>query len=111
MFDIVKVFELIGYLTKETKHTPWIVSIKHIKFILSMLEETNVYGKFNDYVIQFIYPIYKSLGWNESPNDSWLDRLLRSRILSFACEIEIKECVDTSKDLYVKWMQSKDRNK
>ena len=76
ILNISKSLELLGYLVNETEFLPWLTAIKHFLSILNIINESEIYGEFNSFLIQLVDKIYKSLGWIDKPSDTWLDKYL-----------------------------------
>ncbi len=73
--DPVKPFELIKYLSKEFEYLPWNTFIKRLNYYVDMIESTEIYGDFNNYLIEIVKPVYDDLKWeSDMNNDSWLKR-------------------------------------
>ena len=72
--DTTLPFELIKYLTKETEYLPWSTTLIRLGYITDMLDSSSAYGNYEKYAVNLILPIYNKLGWNESSNDTWLER-------------------------------------
>ena len=111
LLDATKPFEIIKYLSEEVEYLPWLTAINRLRFTTDMLESTNLYAQFQNYLIDLITPVYNKLGWEEKKTDSWLDRLLRTSVLSFACQRGLPDCVNKAKSYYAAWMQQENENK
>ena len=61
-------------MANEREYLPWLIAIKHFTSILNILDESEIYGEFNSFLIKIVDNVYKALGWNEKPSDTWLDR-------------------------------------
>lgn len=73
--DPIKPFELIKYLSNEFEYLPWNTFIKRLNYYIDMIESTEIYGDFNDYILKLVKPIYDELKWEtDLTNDSWLKR-------------------------------------
>ncbi len=51
-----------------------------------------------------IAPALKRLGLSKNDNLSHLDTLLRARVVSWACELGMRECTDYAKESWREWM-------
>ena len=111
LLDATKPFEIIKYLSEEVEYLPWMTALSRLTYTIDMLEATSVFAKFQKYLIDLITPIYNKLGWDEKKSDSWLDRLLRTSVLSFACQRGLPDCVNKAKSYYADWMQQENDNK
>jgi hypothetical protein len=70
----IKPFELVKFLPKENEYLPWNTFINRVSFYIDMLESTEIYGDFENYLLDLVQPIYKKLTWINQENDSWLTR-------------------------------------
>ena len=91
-------------MSQETEYLPWRTGINRLSYVIDMLESTISFGKFQTYLVKLVEPIYTKLGWVEKDDDSWLEKQLRSIILSFACTRGVPDCVSKSKQYYSEWM-------
>jgi hypothetical protein len=48
--------------------------LNRVSFYIDMLESTEIYGDFENYLLDLVQPIYKKLTWINQENDSWLTR-------------------------------------
>lgn len=64
-------FKLANYLVKENEYLPWSIAFKKFSHIRFLLDTTQIYGEFQNYVTKLIRPIYGKLGWNENQNEPW----------------------------------------
>ena len=58
--DYETVFELTGYLEKETEAEPWLAAIDHFKYMNAMLSNTASYGLYK-VLSYFILPYFIEL--------------------------------------------------
>jgi aminopeptidase N len=57
-----------------------------------------------------VTPYYNHVGFQESTLDSHLTIFARSDAMSWACRLEIADCVDNSKVKYAELMKEPDNN-
>jgi hypothetical protein len=65
-------FEILRYLSKETEYLPWNTALYNLEQIGDMIESTNIYSNYINYVNNLIQPLYNQVGWIEKDNESWL---------------------------------------
>jgi len=66
---------LIKYLSNEFEYLPWNTFIKRLNYYIDMIESTEIYGDFNNYILELVKPIYDTLTWeNDIKSDTWLKR-------------------------------------
>ena len=97
-------------MSEETEFLPWRILINRLGYIIEQLDTTKVYGNFQNYMIELIQPLYDSLGWEDKQEDSWLQRQLRTAVISFACSRGINHCVSKAKSYYSQWMANENSN-
>lgn len=97
-------------MTEETDFLPWRSALNRISYFIDMLDSTAAYGDFEQYLVKLIKPIYNKLGWEQKPSDTFLDRLLRTSVISFACNRGLPDCVNKAKSYYSQWMSQPDTN-
>ena len=64
-------------MSKETEYLPWNIAISRLAYITNMLESTSAFGNYQNYLINLIKPIYNTLGWEEKPQDTWLQKSVK----------------------------------
>lgn len=90
----------------KVEYLPWRTGINRLSYLIDMLESTSAFGKFEKYLVKLVEPIYYKLGWQEQDDDSWLDKQLRTNIISFACSRGVLDCVNKSKEYFTEWMNT-----
>ena len=70
----IKPFELIKFLPNEDEYLPWSTFINRVSFYIDMLESTEIYGDFENYLLELVTPIYTKLTWSNQEKDSWLTK-------------------------------------
>lgn len=87
--------KLIDAYRNENNYTVWSSIASSLSKLKSILSHTDLTVKFNAYGIHLFGPIAQQLGWDAKPNESHLDTLLRSlvlsRLISFNCEKTCEE--------------------
>jgi len=98
-----------SYLAKETEYIPWKAALNGIAYLKSMLNRSPVYGDFKKYLRDLITPIYNKVGFEEKEDDEHLDVLMRSMVVSWACNVvQMSECSDKALAQWKTWMQKED---
>ena len=69
-------------MSKELDFLPWQTLLNNrIHYYNNLLESTEYYGDFKNYMIKLVEPFYKKLGWNENlDKDEWINRLILNKI-------------------------------
>lgn len=104
LLGATKPFELIGFLSNELEWLPWRVTLNRLQFYINLLDLTGSYGYLEKYLTQLIQPIYTKLTWEEKPSDSWLERLIRTSVIQFACQRNLPDCVSRAVKYFSDWM-------
>ncbi|KAG1678936.1 Aminopeptidase N [Nymphon striatum] len=92
------------YLDKETEFVPWDAAIVNLHYIDRMLGTTSAYGKWKQYLLKKVLPLYDRVGWEEKPEESILEQYKRVGALAWACKYDHKPCVDRAKAMFKQWM-------
>ena len=66
--------EIIKYLTQETEYLPWSTSITRLNYLTNMLDSTNAFSNYQNFVIKLVSSLYNSLGWDERSTDTFLQK-------------------------------------
>jgi hypothetical protein len=91
------------YLSKELEYIPWYPAIKELKYIGQMLEKTDGYLAYKDYIFKQLGTIFDKLDLNPTDSDSFMDIQLRALVVETLCNLEYEPCVKKSLELYEKW--------
>jgi len=98
----VESLKLIDAYRTEDNYTVWSSIASSISKLKNILSHTDLIDKFNAYGRHLFGPIAEQLGWDTKPNESHLDTLLRSlvlsRLISFNCE---KTCEEAKRRFYL----------
>lgn len=70
----IKPFGLIKFLPNENEYLPWNTFINRVSFYIDMLESTEIYGEFENYLLDLVKPVYRKLSWINEETDSWLTK-------------------------------------
>jgi hypothetical protein len=108
---------------------PWSTTLTKLTYFSNLLDTTAIFGKYGNYLINLIRPLYNRLGWIEGESNDWLDkynhlwllfvklkiilffeRLLRRDVLSFACENDLDDCVQRAQYWINHWMHDEKNN-
>lgn len=125
-------FELSRYLRSERDYTPWISALKGFDYLDRMLYHTSskdklrvlfyysnittllAYNLLNlqkEYIKWLLLPTYEHIGFNEKKGDSSLVISNRNQMISWACRLDVAECVNNTTALYKSWMTQPDNHK
>lgn len=90
--------KLIDAYRNENNYTVWSSITSSMSKLKNILSHTDLIDKFNAYGKQLFGPIAEQLGWDSKPNESHLDTLLRSLVLSrlISCNCE-KTCEEAKR--------------
>ncbi|XP_057331613.1 aminopeptidase N-like isoform X2 [Microplitis mediator] len=99
-------FNLINYLSKETEYEPWFTSLKSFNFLNQIFKDLPVLRtSIQSYVRRLLKTIYESFSFDEV-EDQLRIKLLRSLILSTACEMNYPDCLQNSILNFNKWINN-----
>lgn len=95
------------YLSKEEEYVPWEAAMHSLSYLDLMLCRSTIYGKWKQYIIQQLEPLYNLLGWNEDVNnESILKQYLRINVLSWMCKHNYLPCVEEAKKRFRMWQNN-----
>ncbi|XP_063887402.1 aminopeptidase N-like [Scylla paramamosain] len=98
--------DLAAYLKKETSYTPWATALDNLKYIHKLFSRTGAYGALKDFMLSLLEPLYKSVGFQDSPTDPHIDQSKRVKMLKWACKLGHEDCVTQSVSLFKQWMMN-----
>ena len=93
---------MTAYLGQESHLVPWETIYNKLVNIGSLLENTEVYPAFRNYVVNLVSRHYQRLGWRE--DGTHLERLNRNNILSLACRHGLTVCRQEAAALFSSWI-------
>ncbi|KAL8563888.1 hypothetical protein ACOMHN_049544 [Nucella lapillus] len=95
-YDIV--FELVGYLSKETEYIPLKSALIAYQYIMGRMSVTDVYPKLQKYMLGLISAKMTSLGWRQQSEP--LEEYLQTSLLASAVSFSDKNTIETAKQSY-----------
>ncbi|XP_076439260.1 endoplasmic reticulum aminopeptidase 1-like isoform X2 [Babylonia areolata] len=95
-YDIV--FDLLGYLSKETEYVPLKTAIYGSSYISSRIYLSEVYPTFQKYMLDLIAARLSSLGWEKQTQPQ--NELLQTSLLSFAVSLNHKDTIDKARQQF-----------
>jgi len=96
------------YLKSETDYIPWKSALTGFVYLENMMKRTSGFGDLKTYLIGALQPLYERLGFEEKPDDSFLDEKLRIVMFQLLCRLDHKECNEYSLYLLNEWMSLPD---
>ncbi|XP_063244276.1 glutamyl aminopeptidase-like isoform X1 [Bacillus rossius redtenbacheri] len=109
LLDYGTALDLSRYLRRETEYVPWAAASSNIAFLRSMLSGTTAYPKLRKYVRHLIHDIYNEVGWEVTPDESHLKKLLRVKVLSLACAYGLPEGLAEAGRRFAAWVSDPGR--
>ncbi|XP_040569866.1 aminopeptidase N isoform X2 [Lepeophtheirus salmonis] len=100
-----------SYLAKENNYVPWSSALTGMSYLEKMLRRTAAYGNFKEYIKKLITPIYNDLGYEPKDTDNHLEKLLRVKVIDWACKVGLEDCLNRVKGDFDTWKASPDTNK
>ncbi|MBN3324836.1 TRHDE protein, partial [Atractosteus spatula] len=104
--------EIICYLPQEKEFLPWHAASRSLYHLDKLLDRTEEYSIFSDYVLKQVASVYHRLGWPiNSPNASivpaaYQTEELRREIIMLACSFGNKHCHRQAATLISEWISS-----
>ncbi|EFX67144.1 hypothetical protein DAPPUDRAFT_203795 [Daphnia pulex] len=102
--------DLSLYLKYETEYVPWNAVLSELSYIDSMLYSQPQYSHWLTHMMNLVTPYYSHVGFQESTLDAHLTVFARSDAMSWACKLQIADCVDNSKAKYAELMKEPDNS-
>ncbi|KZS09066.1 Aminopeptidase N [Daphnia magna] len=96
--------ELTQYLTKEQDYIPWTSALNGLSYLDLMYIRTTGYGEFKGYLTKLVTPLYDYVKFNDTVGDSHLLIYTRVTAVTWACKLDIGDCVSNSVNFYQAWM-------
>ena len=103
--------KLIAHLESNADYLPWNVFIDRSKFYLDMIDHTKYGVSIQDYMAKLSKTYYRKFNnWygNDTTGEKWVDRIIKTRFISFSCLRGLKECTDQAKEFFDKSKSAKD---
>ncbi|XP_012262215.2 aminopeptidase N-like [Athalia rosae] len=91
------------YLTRETHYSPWTSAFTGFNHLNTMLASSEAYQDFKDYVLSLVAPIHEALGFEERPEDTHTQKLLRLNANSWACKMGSLSCQNKAEELLLEY--------
>ncbi|PSN50126.1 Aminopeptidase N [Blattella germanica] len=102
--DYPVALELTTQLMSDTEYLPWSAALTALDHLDNMLALTPAYGNFKKIVLGLMDKVYRSLDFEDRPEDSHLDLLSRGKVLAWACRLDHEVCVWHAKNKFLQWM-------
>jgi len=107
MVSFANALDLTRYLKNEIGYTPWNSILPNMDFIYKMFVNNNAIGEsWNGYMKTLVEPYFNSIGFNESPDDSYPIINSRSNAINWACRLGVSGCTQNASFAYADWMIS-----
>ncbi|KAL2088228.1 hypothetical protein ACEWY4_017056 [Coilia grayii] len=104
--------QIIGYLPQEKEFLPWHAASRALYQLDKLLDRTEDYSLFSDYVLKQVAPKYHKLGWpTTSPDGSFMQATyqaeeLQREVIMLACSFGNKHCHRQAVSLISDWISS-----
>jgi len=108
LLDYSTALKTTEYLKSETDYIPWKAALTGFVYLEDMMKRTAGFGDLKTYLIGALQPLYERLGFEEQPDDSFLDEKLRIVMFGLLCRLDHKECNEFSLYLLNEWMSIPD---
>ncbi|XP_061495710.1 thyrotropin-releasing hormone-degrading ectoenzyme isoform X2 [Rhineura floridana] len=104
--------EIIRYLSKEKEFLPWHAASRALYPLDKLLDRTESYNIFNEYILRQVASMYLKLGWPTNNMDksfvqaSYQHEELRREVIMLACSFGNKHCHQQAATLISDWISS-----
>ncbi|ALC45617.1 CG31343 [Drosophila busckii] len=85
-------FELLAYLKHEDQYAAWSTANSIFNIYDQYLRGDEKYAEFREFVIELIEHIFLKIGVNEFSGEHYLNKYLRTVLLSLACQVGSEQC-------------------
>jgi len=92
------------YLSLEQDYIPWEAALTGFEYLENMMKRSSGWGRLQAYMLNELQPLYDRLGFEERPNENFLDEKLRIKMLAALCRLGHNECSQSSSNLLKEWM-------
>ncbi|XP_042901838.1 aminopeptidase N [Parasteatoda tepidariorum] len=91
------------YLKEEDDYLPWKAALYGFSFIDSMISRSAVFGKWKNYLVEQLKPMYERLGWNENSDENILVQYKRTTVVGWMCGYDYPDCIKTAQQKFEEW--------
>ncbi|KAK3108903.1 hypothetical protein FSP39_018341 [Pinctada imbricata] len=97
----------VSYLKFELDYVPWSAASSQLAYVRTMLERTDIYGKYKMFMQNLIQNPFTKLGL-DNKDATHIEKFTRSLVAGIACNYDIEGCMSESVRLYKQWMDNPD---
>lgn len=102
-----KALDLTRYLQRETSSLALLKGLRYLELFYHMMERRNISDvteNLKHYLLQYFKTVIDMQSWSDE-GSIW-DRMLRSTLLTLACDLSHAPCIRKASDLFSQWMES-----
>ena len=94
------------YMKNEKEYVPWSAALSGFEYLDLMLgPDSTVFRK---YLVSQLEPIYEELEFYQDGDDSFLNVILRTKIVDRLCNLQYSDCVEKAHTEFKTWMEMED---
>lgn len=98
--DYSILFGLMNYLSKETKHSPWLATNRASTSLNRWLSGSRIYSDYQAFVRKNVAALYNRLGAKIIDDEPRVDRYARTIAINLGCQAQLSNCLrDTNQEL------------
>ncbi|XP_015519764.2 aminopeptidase N [Neodiprion lecontei] len=101
--DYATALDVTSYLAHETEYLPWKAAFTAMGYLDRMLVKTEGYDRFRIFALKLLDNIYKQTGFKDIHGDPQLTVFTRIDVLSWACSLGHKDCVQNAVTQFHNW--------
>ncbi|XP_041114143.1 thyrotropin-releasing hormone-degrading ectoenzyme-like [Polyodon spathula] len=104
--------EIVRYLSQEKEFLPWHAASRVLYHLDKLLDRTEEYSIFSEYILKQVASMYHRLGWPTSAGNGSIDQVtyqteeLRREVIMLACSFGNKHCHQQAITLISEWISS-----
>ncbi|XP_076438167.1 uncharacterized protein LOC143277263 isoform X2 [Babylonia areolata] len=103
--------ETLKVLKNDDDYVPWRAISGELSYLDRMLSRKEIYGMFEDYMVQLVNGTYNTMGMTSVPGDVPIQVFQRERIVSYACKYGVQGCRDEAVSRFSAWKADPLNNK
>ena len=100
MLDYNTALDTTKYLIKEFEYIPWAPAIAELTYIGRMLEKSEGFGNFKNYMFRQLGALFKKLEFKSDESHSFMKTKLQTLVANTLCKLKYVPCVRLAMEIY-----------
>jgi aminopeptidase N len=102
--DYATTLDILEYIKNEKHYIPWLPVFNGMSYISRRLTGAEDMDLLGHHVLDILENYYNQLGFEPKADDSQTEKLARTQVLSWLCRYGHEECLQKSRDEFVKFI-------